>query len=455
MGTEQASDRWAPARLIPTAGIKGIDEQERRATSALLAVMKAVPEFGHALLKPLGAPKGRISTFTEVPFKHADGKECRPDGAIVIERGKTRWVCLVEVKTSDGELGSEQVSRYIDVARAEGFDAVLTISNAITSTSEHLPFAIDGRKLRTMTVRHLSWWRVITEAVVQRRYRRIDDPDQDWILGELIAYMDHDASGANGFTDMGPHWVKVREAAHAGTLRASDPEPRDVCERFEQLTEYLALGLAQDLGADVRVVRGRGRTPEQRVAEAVARLAADGQLCTTLKVPDAVGPLELCADLRTRRVCARTSLRAPEEGRPQTNVTWLTRQLADAPADLRIEVTFNGSRETTSELLSTVHEDPASLLSPSDPKRSPKAFTIELARPLGTKRGTGQGSFVGDTQKQISAFYGDILQVLTEWQPRAPRLHAPATDPDDAYASEDPPSALTGSRPVGRAVEPA
>ncbi len=152
------------------------------------------------MLKPLGAPRGRISTFTEVPFKQADGKESRPDGAIVVERGKTRWVCLVEVKTSDGELGSDQVTRYIDVARAEGFDAVLTISNAITSTPEHLPFAIDGRKLRTMTVRHLSWWRVITEAVVQRRYRRIEDPDQDWILGELIAYMDHDASGANGFT---------------------------------------------------------------------------------------------------------------------------------------------------------------------------------------------------------------------------------------------------------------
>lgn len=51
-------DSWHPARLIPIAGIRGQEEQERRATSALLAVMGAVPEFGHALLGELGAPKG-------------------------------------------------------------------------------------------------------------------------------------------------------------------------------------------------------------------------------------------------------------------------------------------------------------------------------------------------------------------------------------------------------------
>ncbi len=49
---------WHPARLIPTAGIRGQEEQERRATSSLLAVMYAVPEFGRAVLSELGAPRG-------------------------------------------------------------------------------------------------------------------------------------------------------------------------------------------------------------------------------------------------------------------------------------------------------------------------------------------------------------------------------------------------------------
>jgi hypothetical protein len=48
----------------------------------------AVPEIGHALVGPLGAPKGRISTFAETQLKDAAGKLHIPDGAIV---GKTSW----------------------------------------------------------------------------------------------------------------------------------------------------------------------------------------------------------------------------------------------------------------------------------------------------------------------------------------------------------------------------
>src|SRR3954463_14874199 len=94
------TDGWHPARLIPTVGIRGQEEQEKRATSCLLAVMHAVPEFGHALLNELGAPKSPIiETFAEVRFKDPAGKVVIPDGAIVCQRGKKRWTCLVEVKT--------------------------------------------------------------------------------------------------------------------------------------------------------------------------------------------------------------------------------------------------------------------------------------------------------------------------------------------------------------------
>lgn len=56
-------DDWTPARLLPTAGIRNQNEQERRAASALLAVMSAVPDFCHALLVQMKAPKGAISTI--------------------------------------------------------------------------------------------------------------------------------------------------------------------------------------------------------------------------------------------------------------------------------------------------------------------------------------------------------------------------------------------------------
>jgi len=169
-GAASETETWHPARLIPTAGIKGQEEQEKRATSCLLAVMHAVPEFGHALLKELGAPKSPvIETFAEVRFKDAAGKTVIPDGAIVCQRGKKRWVCLVEVKTGTAALKDGQVGSYLDIAREHGFDGVLTISNQITAGSLLSPVAVDGRKLRKTSLWHFSWWRIITEAIVQKR----------------------------------------------------------------------------------------------------------------------------------------------------------------------------------------------------------------------------------------------------------------------------------------------
>src|SRR3954454_9204001 len=134
------TDGWHPARLIPTAGIRGQEEQEKRATSCLLAVMRAVPEFGHSLLKELDAPKSPvIETFAEVRFKDADGKPVIPDGAIVCRRGQKQWTCLVEVKTGGAPLRPDQVSSYLDVARENGFAGVLTISNQITARSDESP----------------------------------------------------------------------------------------------------------------------------------------------------------------------------------------------------------------------------------------------------------------------------------------------------------------------------
>src|SRR4051812_37975300 len=292
---------WPVARLIPTAGIKGQEEQERRATSSLLAVMRAVPEFGHALLKELGAPKSVIETHAEVRFKDAAGKTVIPDGAIVCRRGQKSWTCLVEVKTSGAPLKSDQMNAYLDVARDNGFDGVLTISNQITASSAESPVAVDGRKLKRTALWHFSWWRVMTEAIVQHRYRGISDPDQAWILGELIAYMDSSASGTGGFEDMGDKWVAVRKAAHDGTLRANNPEARTVAERWEEFTQYLCLGLSQDLGRSVISPRPRGQTTAARLDESVKQLCADGTLNAVLRVPDAVGDVRVRADLRARR----------------------------------------------------------------------------------------------------------------------------------------------------------
>ena len=440
---EADAEVWHPARLIPVSGIRGQEEQEKRATSSLLAVMAAVPDFGRAVLGRLGAPKGRITTFAEVQLKADDGNLSIPDGAIVVERGKTSWRTLVEVKTGTGQLTGEQVSRYLDMARLHGFDSVVTISNDLTPSPKESPVEVDRRKTRSVQLHHLSWWQILTEAIVQHRHHGIEDPDQAWILAELIAYLDHENSGASGFQDMGDKWVKVRNAARHGTMRASDPEVQDVAARWDQLVAYLCLGLSQDLGREVKPVRPRKQTSAERREQAVKRLADNGTLEAALRVPDAVGPLALEADLRSRDLRTSVSLDAPQDGRPKTRITWLLRQLRNAPDDLRIDVSFPNVRETSSLLLGDAREYPERLLSPSDPKRPPRAFTLTLSRSMGTKRGRGDASFVKETRRQAVDFYRDLVQGLTAWQPKAPQLpeeldEEPAQPPDSGVLIEPP-----------------
>lgn len=176
---------WHAARLIPTSGIKGPDEQERRATSALLAVMTAVKELSRALLRPLGAPSGATETFIEVPFDLGE-RRATPDGLIRVMRGQKTWTALVEVKTGRNILQSEQLECYLDVAKEQGFDAVITISNEIPAISGTHPTAIDKRKTKKVSLHHWPWSEILTEAILQKEHRGIDDPEQAWILGELI-----------------------------------------------------------------------------------------------------------------------------------------------------------------------------------------------------------------------------------------------------------------------------
>ncbi|CAN5767423.1 hypothetical protein BH24CHL6_BH24CHL6_15420 [soil metagenome] len=420
--TERPDATWQPARLISAVGIKGDVEQEQRAVSSLLAVMVAVPDFGREIVSRLGAPAGRMSTYIEVRFPNEEGPTLRPDGAIVVERGAKRWTFLVEVKTGVNEVRAEQVETYIDLARAHGFDGVLTISNQIMSGSDELPFRMDPRKLRHAKVRHMSWWRILTMAVVQKEHRGISDPEQGWILGELIRYLQDDRSGASGFEDMGDKWVTVRDGIRDQTLKASDRSVQEIAERWEQFIEYISLELRQTLGRPVSAIWPRMTDREARVLAASKLLVQDGLLSAALKVPDTAAPIDVEANLRTRQLVASTEIAAPRDGRAKGRIGWLLRQAKEMPPSLRVEVRYPNAREPTAARLTEALERPERLLYSPDPKRDPRSFRLVLADELGRKRGRGPGTFVGDSRKQLLDFYRDVLQRIRPWQPPAPRL---------------------------------
>ncbi len=285
MGDEE--ENWCAARLIPVTGIRGVEEQETRATSALLAVISAVDEFGEGFTRQFGAIKGKVETFTEPCFETAAGSTVRPDGLIRVSRGQRTWVALVEVKTGKSLLERTQVETYLDVAREQGYDCVVTISNQIPRLPGEHPVQVDGRKTRRVALHHLPWSQVLTQAIMVKVHKGVRDDDQAWILGELIRYLEHPNAGAADFEDMGEHWVPVREAAIAGTLRETDKKAAEVAGRWQQLLAFAVIRLGRELGADVQEVLSRKEleTPELRIVSLVKRMADRAELDGCVRIP--------------------------------------------------------------------------------------------------------------------------------------------------------------------------
>ncbi|MBM9459146.1 hypothetical protein JK386_04475 [Nocardioides sp. zg-536] len=322
-----------------------------------------------------------METFIEVSFKLGD-KEWRPDGLIRVKRGARTWVALVEVKTGKNAL------------------------------------------------RHLSWADLLSAAVLQKEHRGVSDPEQAWILGELIRYLEHPKSGALEFDDMGGDWVGVREAVAAGTLRASDRSVPDVVARFDALLRYVALHLGRRLGTDVTVQLSRKERADPSLrAQALKSLLADtGTLEGLIRIPDTVGDIKVVADLRSGKVTCELTVEAPKAGRPTTRVNWLVRQLREAPGTLRIEASVVNQRGPgMAEPLSVVREDPAALV--QDGSRDLKAFAIAQTSPMGTKRGRGRGAFIDSVIVAVDTFYEGVVQNLKAWSAAPPKLREEVDPP--------------------------
>ncbi|MCU1678396.1 MAG: stress response protein [Frankiales bacterium] len=353
----------------------------------------------------------------------ADGKRCYPDGLIRVTRGSYSWTCLVEVKTGTNDLEVPQLETYLDVARDEGFDALLTISNQIPAIAGQHPTKVDKRKLKRVAIHHLSWSQVLAEAVMQKEHRGVADPDQAWILGELIRYLEHPRSGALEFDDMGPSWVPVRDAVAAGTLRANDKLAPEVASRFDALLRFASLRLGRQLGTDVTPLLSRRelQEPALRVQALVTSLVSNGTMTGVIRIPGTVGPLNVVVDLRAGKVTCFVDVEAPKQGKALTRVNWIVRQLKSAPEHVRLEAATAFSRGiTTAELLRDVRVDPAKLI--SDPTKDVRSFRVAMTAPLGPKRGRGRGGAIDSVLDAVDAFYGEVLGSLKVWTATPPRL---------------------------------
>ncbi|WP_321831045.1 hypothetical protein [Thalassovita sp.] len=128
------------ARLFP---VLSNTSKEGRTTSIVLACLSRVNELGASLLATLGQRIGvrsKVTCFTEVVFANeANAPKERPDGLIVVRTGSREWRALVEAKVGNAALSIEQVENYRRIAKENGIDCVITISNQFATTAQNHP----------------------------------------------------------------------------------------------------------------------------------------------------------------------------------------------------------------------------------------------------------------------------------------------------------------------------
>ena len=160
---------------------------------------------------------------------------------------------------------------------------------------------------------------LLTIAVQHHVNRGVEDPDQAWILGELIRYLEHPKSGALDFSDMGRAWTDVRQSVAAGTLRNAD----------KGLPEVVGtVGPAPTVYSPSSWPRTRSERPVRALPQGRRRPRSEGQRSRT-NPGDRRNPDGLDSDPgRSRtdrhhcrhppggRIIVSTDLAAPREGRP-------------------------------------------------------------------------------------------------------------------------------------------
>ncbi len=325
------------ARLIP---VIADSRKEQRVTSVFLATLSAVPSFAQSLFATIGQRMGRrsvIDTYTETVLRGDEKGRDRPDGLVIITSGSKTWLALIEAKIGHAGLNSEQVQRYLQLARDNGVDAVITISNQFVARPDHNPVNVPKTLTRRASLHHWSWAFVLTEAILQQQRGIVTDPEQAFVLREFIRFLSHESVGVIGFDQMPAEWRSLNALVKSGgSIRRRAPEVEEVVGAWHQETRDRALRMSRHLASscDLRLPRSHVRDQMQRMKDDCTTLAAKDTLAAEYIIPNAAAPLGVTVDLKAQTIRVGMEVEAPQDRqRAVPRVNWLLRQLRNVEVD--------------------------------------------------------------------------------------------------------------------------
>ena len=414
------------ARLFP---VLATTSKEGRTTAIVLSCLSLVREFGATLLGGVGQKLGtraKVNTYTEVVFKSQTGKSAdRPDGLIVVKVGSREWKALIEAKVGNSDLDADQIERYRTLAKENGIDCVITISNQFATSPDAHPIEDVRRSRSKIPVYHWSWMHVLTTADLLLNTEGVDNDDQTFLLHELHRFLSHESAGVKGFDKMPKAWTELnRLVSSGGVIPARSPEAKEVIYAWHQETRDLTLILSRMTETIVleKLPRKHQSDPALRQKDELIDLKENCRLSVSLSVPDAAANVDVTADLMRRTVEVGMSLRAPDDKKTtKARVNWLLRQVKTTDTtDLHVRLLWPGTSEPTQHLISDLRDN-VELCNEGKEHLVAHGFHVFHSKRLGA-RFTQQSNFIADLEAIVPDFYGTVGSELKAWQRPAPRI---------------------------------
>lgn len=431
--------RGEPSRLFP---VLADTSKEGRTLSIFLACLENVSGFGRSLMSSLDlriGVRGKIETYTEVVLqKEIPGAKHRPDGLIVVHTGKSVWTALVEAKVGGTDLTSEQIEAYLGLAKLNGIDAVITLSNQFTSLPTHHPLSVSSILTRKVDLFHWSWGYIITQAHLLREGDEIHDKEQLLLLSELQRFLLHPSSGVKEFDSMPAAWGDLCGKVAAGARpEAKGADVHEVVGAWHQALERVTSVLSRQLSDQVWVhmTRAESGDPAVRIKAGVDSLAQEACLTNHLAIPDTAAPIRICADLAKRSIILSMPLKAPSDRQStKARVSWLLRQLAQSNTrDIHVKLLWPGRAAATQLPLAKLRETPE-LAGLGRENMSVVAFEIILVKDLGAKFAQRK-IVVNELIKAATEFYDSVGGYLVAWQAKPQKIAGDKLEPSSVSAA--------------------
>ena len=405
-----------PASLFP---LLKPSNREGIATSILLSVFKMVPELFNELISDAGVRIGKhtqIDVFSEVKLANSQSlSRNRPDGFIYIKNRKV-WTALVEAKVDGNQLNKEQIARYLQAAKENNINALITISDEFTSRVEQIPVEISGRGLDKIKRYHLSWRLISTAAMLLPNKNQIDDKEKSFLIDDLRHYLSN--KGKN-FSRMPREWKDLcGNVSRGNPLRADEGKVSAVASAFVQEFSEMALNLTEHLLVDCTVNLPKNFTSNRQAWQnsIATSICKKHSVHCSFNIPNAANSLDVEINLFAKTISVGMEMIPPETHITNVRkISWLMGQLQNKEAQSSfVKVKWRSRASDLSVSMAELHSKYF-----QNPDTNSVISTLTPMMQLSPREFDNPKNFINALEKLVIRFYDEHAQYLR--QAKAPK----------------------------------